>query len=222
MPLVQALLLMSYWDDTSHNLEEPSHWLALAWKVALNASLFKASAEKSNQARKLWWCFHIRDKLISLNLRKSPHIKCLNFDVELLTIDDFHTEVYDVKVLLALPDSVPLLLSDSQKMMFMTFLQMTQLCICVHHVLEDLYEDTWNSTAGCQYNLGPCRSLGRPVSNTAYDLCGIGSKTCLQRLAAIRRSHLFAIQRQLKLSVSFSKRTSKFYISLRLALYCTL
>ncbi|KAK5190285.1 hypothetical protein LTR72_007649 [Exophiala xenobiotica] len=95
--ILQSLLLMSNWygkwDDRKHTW----HWTGLAYDVARNMGLQREPTNKLGSEsirhfrRRLWWSLYIRDRLITLGTRRPMRIQDDDFDVAMLTLEDFDT-----------------------------------------------------------------------------------------------------------------------------------
>ncbi|OQU95783.1 Fungal Zn2-Cys6 binuclear cluster domain-containing protein [Cladophialophora immunda] len=93
--ILQSLLLMSNWygkwDDRKHTW----HWTGLAYDVARNMGLHREPTTKFGSEsirhfrRRLWWSLYIRDRLITLGTRRPMRIHDDDFDVAMLTLEDF-------------------------------------------------------------------------------------------------------------------------------------
>ncbi|KAI1425756.1 hypothetical protein F5Y12DRAFT_344888 [Xylaria sp. FL1777] len=96
--LAQAALLLTYWaPNWSLARKKPNTaWLGVAIQYAKSADAHIYSAmptfspvtdpiehKKQNSLKRLWWCCVIRDRLISLGMRRSIQISRAHFDVDL-------------------------------------------------------------------------------------------------------------------------------------------
>ncbi|KAJ5484048.1 hypothetical protein N7539_005844 [Penicillium diatomitis] len=102
----QALTLLTYQSSGTDHLSN-STWLGLAIQQArlANAHLYyrcppKAKYKRSDLKR-LWWCIMIRDRIISLGMRRPLQIPPTQFDImtrDPLEIDDLSDEIHTSRV----------------------------------------------------------------------------------------------------------------------------
>ncbi|KAL2832950.1 fungal-specific transcription factor domain-containing protein [Aspergillus cavernicola] len=111
----QASLLLTYY-TTDTELATNSRWLRIAIRHAKKerAHLYPRlpqleSGRKSSDLKRLWWCCMIRDRIISLGMRRPIQITPEDFDLHQpgLSLQDleeesFHSEVYTPDTKLAL------------------------------------------------------------------------------------------------------------------------
>lgn len=67
---------MTYWHETPDNPKDSKYWLDVCWSISSAIGLQDPlTAQKKPEdwkvRRRLWWCFYTRNRLISLNLRRS-------------------------------------------------------------------------------------------------------------------------------------------------------
>ncbi|KAI0409888.1 hypothetical protein F4802DRAFT_542484 [Xylaria palmicola] len=140
--LAQAALLLTYWaPNWSLATKKPNTaWLGVAIQNAKSAEAHMYSAmptfspltdpveyKKQNCLKRLWWCCVIRDRLISLGMRRSIQISRAHFDVDKsigLGIPDLSGEVGLSKVYNP----------ETKKRLIEIFVQLGELCC----VLTDL------------------------------------------------------------------------------------
>ncbi|KAH7130774.1 cutinase transcription factor 1 alpha [Dendryphion nanum] len=143
--LVQALLLLTYYYETPDDQKDTWHWMGVATSVAHTIGLHR-NPDKTNMDTKrvklwkrIWWSTYMRDRLIALGMRRPTRIKTEDFDVPMLTLDDFE--------LIALPDNLSCLPSDCriakdvdmQRQLAIMCIEKAKLCLCISHVLSKQY-----------------------------------------------------------------------------------
>ncbi|KAE9979715.1 hypothetical protein BLS_009528 [Venturia inaequalis] len=143
--LVQALLLLTYYYETPDDQKDTWHWMGVATSVAHTIGLHR-NPERSNMSEKktklwkrIWWSTYMRDRLIALGMRRPTRIKAEDYDVPMLTIDDFD--------LVAIPDSVTCVPKDchiardteKQRQLAVMCIEKARLCLCISHVLSKQY-----------------------------------------------------------------------------------
>ncbi|KAH6611302.1 Zn2Cys6 transcriptional regulator [Trichoderma cornu-damae] len=100
MVLTQSLLLVTSWQDASDEHGKTWFWIdaavshAFAAGLHLEPSVNKPNLPKRRQRlrRRVWWCCFIRDRLLSLGMRRPPRIKDGDFQVSMLQEADFQPE----------------------------------------------------------------------------------------------------------------------------------
>ncbi|KAF2093065.1 hypothetical protein NA57DRAFT_49024 [Rhizodiscina lignyota] len=143
--LVQALLLLTYYYETPDDQKDTWHWMGVATSVAHTIGLHR-NPDKSNMDSKrtklwkrIWWSTYMRDRLIALGMRRPTRIKTEDYDVPMLTLDDFE--------FVSIPDSVTCVPSDTllarnmdhQRQMAIMCIEKAKLCLCISHVLSKQY-----------------------------------------------------------------------------------
>jgi hypothetical protein len=143
--LVQALLLLTYYYETPDDQKDTWHWMGVATSVAHTIGLHR-NPERSNMSEKktklwkrIWWSTYMRDRLIALGMRRPTRIKAEDYDVPMLTLDDFD--------LVAIPDSVTCVPADcnigrdveKQRQLAIMCIEKAKLCLCISHVLSKQY-----------------------------------------------------------------------------------
>ncbi|KAJ9610362.1 hypothetical protein H2200_005139 [Cladophialophora chaetospira] len=97
--LVQCLLLMSLWSEKPDGHKEAWYWAGIACSVAQTCRLYQnpdnlpMSPTEKRLRRRVWWCCFLRDRLISLGIGRPMRIRDDEYDVPLLTFQDFETEM---------------------------------------------------------------------------------------------------------------------------------
>ncbi|KAJ3523036.1 hypothetical protein NM208_g12607 [Fusarium decemcellulare] len=128
---IQALLLMTYWHETIDDEKDASHWMGLAKSLAEGLYLHQDSGpavtSKQKLQRRIWWSCFMRDQLISLALRRSPHINSDNFTTRMLEEDDF--DVYSSGIEPSVRQELAALCISKAR-----------LCIFLNRVLRTCYE----------------------------------------------------------------------------------
>ncbi|KAF2428600.1 hypothetical protein EJ08DRAFT_650981 [Tothia fuscella] len=143
--LVQALLLLTYYYETPDDQKDTWHWMGVATSVAHTIGLHR-NPDKSNMNTKknrlwkrIWWSTYMRDRLIALGMRRPTRIKAEDYDVPMLTMEDFE--------LVAIPDNVTCVPADClvgrdvelQRQMAVMCIEKAKLCLCISHVLSKQY-----------------------------------------------------------------------------------
>lgn len=181
--LAQAALLLSFWTPPGEmrGRRPNTSWLVLAIHQARNedAHLYHSwSGSGRNSARRtlwkrIWWCCIIRDRVLSLGLRRPPQITRDNFDFEcgeLMTDCEFRDEIENSRVY---SPQTKLLLTH-------VLLRIVELCV----ILTDLHSmSLWLETPYCrkaEIAITPGRCETSEIISTELerdDSCGIFSVT---------------------------------------------
>ena len=147
IPLIQSLLIMTYWYETPDDQKDSHHWMGIAVSLAQTIGLHRnpansATIEPARQRlwKRIWWSTYMRDRLIALGMRRPTRIKAGDFDVPMLTVEDFDIQ--------ALPDPesscVPIecsLLRDveKQRVLAVMCIEKAKLCTVISNVLSVQY-----------------------------------------------------------------------------------
>lgn len=150
--LIQSLLLMTYWYETPDDQKDSHHWMGIAVSLSHTIGLHR-NPEKSTTMdpprrrlwRRIWWATYMRDRLIALGMRRPTRIKSADFDVPMLTMDDF-----DIEALPAGPSCIPAdckIMRDTemQRQMAVMCIEKAKLCIAMSHVLSVQYSVLHNN-----------------------------------------------------------------------------
>ncbi|KAM5356875.1 hypothetical protein ACJ41O_003521 [Fusarium nematophilum] len=98
--LVQAILLMTLWYETPKEHRNTWHWIDVAISQAFAAGLHRESTflgsppaiRAQKLRRRLWWACLMRDRLVSLGMKRPPRIKDDDYCVPALEEADFRPE----------------------------------------------------------------------------------------------------------------------------------
>lgn len=143
--LVQALLLLTYYYETPDDQKDTWHWMGVATSVAHTIGLHRnpdntnLDSKRVKLWKRIWWSTYMRDRLIALGMRRPTRIKSEDFDVPMLTLDDFE--------IAPLPESITCLPADcklirdvdSQRQLAIMCIEKARLCLCISHVLSKQY-----------------------------------------------------------------------------------
>jgi hypothetical protein len=138
--ILQSLILMSNWygkwDDRKHTW----HWTGEAYDVARNMGLHREPAQRFSAKtrqfrRRLWWSLYTRDRLIALGTRRPMRIRDDEYDVSLLTEEDFdldeYARVYSSRPISQSPEEV-------QALSYLC-IQLVKLCVIIGHIVSSQY-----------------------------------------------------------------------------------
>ncbi|CAG9988168.1 unnamed protein product [Clonostachys byssicola] len=148
LSIVQSLLLLASWYEASEDLKDCWHWSGVAISLAQSFGLHRNSEdlyfgldssplpEEALSSRKrawkrTWWCCFMYDRLLALGLRYPTRIADEDFDVPMLTEDDFEPIQYDIP-------------ASFQQDLVSICLARAQLCRFIGRVLDAQYSTLLN------------------------------------------------------------------------------
>jgi len=119
--------------------------MGVATSVALTIGLHRnphntnLDGKRAKLWKRIWWSTYMRDRLIALGMRRPTRIKSEDFDVPMLTLDDFE--------LSPIPDSITCIPvechvardADLQRQLAIMCIEKARLCLCISHVLSKQY-----------------------------------------------------------------------------------
>lgn len=143
--LVQALLLLTYYYETPDDQKDTWHWMGVATSVAHTIGLHRnpdhsnMDSKRTRLWKRIWWSTYMRDRLIALGMRRPTRIKTQDYDVPMLTLDDFD--------IAPIPNTVTCIPLDCriardvgmQRQLAIMCIEKAKLCLCISHVLSKQY-----------------------------------------------------------------------------------
>ncbi|KAK3327280.1 cutinase transcription factor 1 beta [Cercophora scortea] len=143
--LVQALLLMTYWYETPDDQKDTWHWMGVAISLAHTIGLHRNPArtsltpQKQSLWKRIWWSCFMRDRLVALGMRRPTRIKDEDFDVPMLTLDDFEIKSLPDNNQLLGPDCAVARDTETQKQLALMCIEKAKLTIIISHMLKVQY-----------------------------------------------------------------------------------
>lgn len=142
--LVQSLLLMTYWHETL-DVHDTWHWMGVAISLAYtigmhrNPENYSMEPWKKKMWKRIWWSCFMRDRLMALGMRRPMRVKDEDFDVPMLTEDDFE--------IASLPEHITVVPREcrlardvkAQRKLAQMCIAKAKLCFCISHVLNAQY-----------------------------------------------------------------------------------
>ncbi|KAI1435942.1 fungal-specific transcription factor domain-containing protein [Xylaria sp. CBS 124048] len=126
--LVQGLLLMTYWYETPDDQKDTWHWMGVAISLGHTIGLHRNPAntnmplKRQKLWKRIWWTCYMRDRLVALGMRRPTRIKTEDFDVPMLSEEDFDLEV--------LPDHIRAVGSDCELLRDLAMQrELAQMCV---------------------------------------------------------------------------------------------
>lgn len=145
--LVQALLLMTYWYENPQDIKDTWHWMGIGLSLAQvlgfhrnpeHLSITDPRAKRMH--KRIWWSCFMRDRLLALGIRRPTRIRNEDFNVPMLTLDDFETTPIPQDLLRSVCNSSPLMHdAESRNALAMACIEMAKLCVCIGNVLSSQY-----------------------------------------------------------------------------------
>lgn len=176
---------MTYWYETPDDQKDSHHWMGIAVSLSHTIGLHR-NPERSNMDpkrqrlwKRIWWSTFMRDRLIALGMRRPTRIKNEDFDVPMLTVDDF--EIKALPANSCIPTSCTLMQDLSkQRQLAVMCIEKAKLCICISHVLSTQYSVLHNNH-GVQSSEGSTRTTMMLVARKDDpESCGV--KSCDEEL----------------------------------------
>ncbi|ODH33550.1 hypothetical protein ACO22_03298 [Paracoccidioides brasiliensis] len=143
--LVQSLLLMTHWYEMPDDQKDTWHWmgvsLSLAHTIGLHRDPSTSSMDPQRQKlwKRVWWSTYTRDRLIALGMRRPTRIRDEDYDVPLLTLEDFDIKPLSPEALQIVGDCELTHNTDQQRQLATMFVEKSKLCLCISHVLSAQY-----------------------------------------------------------------------------------
>lgn len=145
--LVQALLLLTYWYETPDEQKDTWHWMGVAISLAHTIGLHRnpenSDMEPSRKKlwKRIWWSCFMRDRLVALGMRRPTRVKDEDYDVPMLTEDDFEIRALDPNnsIIAAGADGGMIRNENDQRGLAQMCVAMAKLCLCISHVLQAQY-----------------------------------------------------------------------------------
>ena len=160
--LIQALLLMTYWYETPDDLKDSHHWMGIAVSLAHSIGLHRnldtisqplhiqhQELARRRLWRRVWWATYMRDRLIAFGMRRPTRISSSDFDVPMLTLEDF--EIEDMPLPPGAAHSCialrckPVRDGETQRRLAIMCIEKVRLCVAMSHVLSVQYSVLHNN-----------------------------------------------------------------------------
>jgi len=135
---------MTYWYETPDDQKDTWHWMGVAISLAHTIGMHR-NPETSNMEpskkklwKRIWWSCFMRDRLVALGMRRPTRVKDEDYDVPMLTEDDFEIGPISDSITILPQDSVMRDIS-AQKELARMCIAKAKLCLCISHVLSAQY-----------------------------------------------------------------------------------
>jgi hypothetical protein len=136
---------MTYWYETPDDQKDTWHWMGVAISLAHTIGLHRNPSNSTMEPKKqrlwkrIWWSCFMRDRLVALGMRRPTRIKDEDFDVPMLTLDDFEIETLSADNLTISQDCKMIRSIPMQKELALLCIAKAKLCLCISHVLTAQY-----------------------------------------------------------------------------------
>ncbi|KAH0548604.1 hypothetical protein GP486_007852 [Trichoglossum hirsutum] len=143
--LVQALLLMTYWYETPDDQKDTWHWMGVAISLSHTIGLHrnprnsKMDHKRQRLWKRIWWSCFMRDRLVALGMRRPTRIKSEDYDVPILTLDDFEISALNPNITCIGPECLVARDTVKQRELAIMCIEKAKLCVCISHVLSAQY-----------------------------------------------------------------------------------
>jgi hypothetical protein len=136
---------MTYWYETPDDQKDTWHWMGVAISLAHTIGLHR-NPENSNMEpnkkklwKRIWWSCFMRDRLVALGMRRPTRIKDEDYDVPMLTEDDFEIAPLSDSITIIPTDCTLIRDVDAQRELAHMCIAKAKLCLCISHVLGAQY-----------------------------------------------------------------------------------
>lgn len=140
--MLQTLLLMSLWYGGRHERRTTWYYTGLALSLAQSMGLHRepdSSHPEQRIRRRLWWSLYIRDRLIGLGTRRPIRIRDDDYEVSMLSQQDFDCEPLDESIAPFFDGGCSVQDIGQETYLPLLCIELAKLCICIGHVLTAQY-----------------------------------------------------------------------------------
>lgn len=171
--VVQAVLIMTYWYESPDDPKDVWHWLGVAISLArtiglnVNTTSSPLSPQKQKLWKRIWWSCYMRDRLISIGMRRPIRIREDDYDVPILEVSDFETEALPADLARMVGGSSAIRDPSKRELLARMCIQMIKICQCITHVLEVQYSmlgHRLGATSETTMRLVPKRSAAERIA----------------------------------------------------------
>ncbi|KAH8800252.1 fungal-specific transcription factor domain-containing protein [Xylogone sp. PMI_703] len=144
--VIQALLLMTFWFDTPTDQKDAWHWMGISLSFANSIGLNRnpegstMDPKRHRLWKRLWWSCFMRDRLIAIALQKPSRITDEDFDVPMLSLDDFDIRNLQPETARLLGHCAGLYDINLQTKIAILCIETAKLCRVIGHVLATQYD----------------------------------------------------------------------------------
>lgn len=143
--VVQSVLLMTYWYESPNDPKDVWHWLGVAISTARTIGLnyntedSSLTQQKRRLWKRIWWSCYMRDRLVAIGMRRPIRIKDDEYDVPMLTIDDFETNALPPELCRMLGGCSAVRDGSKRLTLARMCIAVSEVCKCITQVLATQY-----------------------------------------------------------------------------------
>jgi Fungal specific transcription factor domain len=136
---------MTYWYETPDDQKDTWHWMGVAISLAHTIGLHRdpekshMPPEKQKLWKRIWWSCFMRDRLVALGMRRPTRIKAEDYDVPMLTLNDFEIQILSDDNTSISEDCTLIRDINMQKDLAVMCMAKARLCLIISHVLSAQY-----------------------------------------------------------------------------------
>lgn len=155
---------MTYWYETPDDQKDTWHWMgvaiSLAHTIGLHRNPEKSSMDLQKQKlwKRIWWSCFMRDRLVALGMRRPTRIKDEDYDVPMLTVDDFEIKALSPDNSIIPVDCVLIRDLQMQRDLAVLCIAKAKLSLIISHVLGAQYSVLVRDQGTAQGQEGNTRS----------------------------------------------------------------
>jgi hypothetical protein len=136
---------MTYWYETPDDQKDTWHWMGVAISLAHTIGLHRnpenSTMEPSKKKlwKRIWWSCFMRDRLVALGMRRPTRVKDEDYDVPMLTEDDFEIAPLAENSTIIPQECTVIRDVEAQRELAQMCIAKAKLCLCISHVLSAQY-----------------------------------------------------------------------------------
>lgn len=145
---------MTYWYETPDDQKDTWHWMgvaiSLSHTIGLHRNPEKSTMDPKRQRlwKRIWWSCFMRDRLIALGMRRPTRIKNEDYDVPMLTLEDFELEPLPSEMTCISRECSLAWDGEKRRQIAIMCIEKAKLCLCISHVLCAQYSVLNNNLGG--------------------------------------------------------------------------
>jgi hypothetical protein len=136
---------MTYWSETPDEQKDAWYWmgiaLSLAYTIGLHRNPENSTMELSKRRlwKRIWWSCLMRDQLIALEMRRPTRVRGEDYDVPMLTEDDFNIGAVPKHLIVIPKPCYPGRDVESQLELALMYIAKAKLSLCISRILSTQY-----------------------------------------------------------------------------------
>lgn len=167
---------MTYWYETPHDKRGPWHWFyiatSLAYEIGLHKNQDSSSVDFKEQGlrKRVWWSCVMRDCQLALGTRRRTTINRADFNVSMLTLDDFRIECLANDNLSIAPKCTVARDRQMQRDLAVLCIAHVKLCVCIRNLWVAPYPVVGSHAAQDQQASPQPNSMSFPENLETYEV----------------------------------------------------